>query len=157
MPARHHEIFEAIRDDVIDHLAGARGVVDAGARAPNGRRDEGEHAPQRAHIGGVVAKMQRFVETGDLGRYREFLHRWAVVRLGEGGSPESILHAVTAIGDTVIQIAFERVGQIPELGAFARDVARASFWATRLTVEVLAEELGRREREHLELVEAGVG
>ena len=146
MTARHDEIFEAIRDDVIEQLAGARAAgvppCEGAAQLVGG-----------GQLGGVVAKMQRFVETGDLDRYREFLRRWAAMRLGEGGSPEGLLHAVTAVGDTVMRIAHERGGGRPELGAFARDVARASFWATRLTVEVLADELDRREHAHRELGE----
>jgi hypothetical protein len=162
MTARHHDFFEAIRDEVVDRLAGGRG-------GPRAEDDEGTtqrlergvdalvRAPHRAHIGGVVARMQRFVETDDLGRFREFLHRWAAMRLGEGGSPESILHAVAGIGDAILQLVHERGGDGADAGALTRDVARASFWATRLTVEVLIEELERREREHRELVEGPVG
>ncbi len=157
MTARHHEIFEAIRDEVVDQLSGVPagpGADDVTVRVGRGE-PEAAVPPDRAHMGGVLARMQRFVETGDLDRYREFLHRWVVMRLGEGGSPESVLHGVAAIGDTVIRVAHERSGDRHDLATFCREVARASFWATRLTVEVLVDQLDRLEREHRELVEAG--
>lgn len=158
MSAPLHEIFGAIREDVLDHLAGASDGVDgADQGGADGAEQGGGPSAYRAQVGSVVAKMQRFIETGDLGRYREFVHRWAAMRLGEGSSPESILHAVTAIGDTVIRFSHDRDDSRLDFDAFARDVARASLWATRLVVEVLAEELKRREREHRKLVEGGLG
>lgn len=171
MSAPHQEIFDRIRDRVVEDLASAgegnareEGGADggeAGFAAPSARAEGGARGAQspskQAQMAGVVAKIERFIETGDLGRFREFVRRWAVTRLGEGGSSESILHALMAIGDALVRRARERAAEHPELEVFARDVARASFWATRLVVEVLGEEREQREREHREIVEDGGG
>ncbi len=151
MSARHLEIFEMIRADLTGRMAGLGAAPSGGASPVTSPRsgEGGGAAPFDAgHVTSLLSVMQRFMSGAGLDRYRDSVRRWTVMRLGEMASPESILHALTAVGDAATGLARERLGYGPEADAFAREVARASFWGTRVAVEVLGQELELRARAH---------
>ena len=138
MAARHEQIFESLREDVLDRLMEVRSGIDlAYAGIPE--------RFVRPQFDVVLGKMGSFLRTGEVDRYREFARRWVAMRMGEGFAPESLLHSVASIGDMVVRVARSRLGAAREADEFVREVSRMSFWAARVLVEILAEELASRE------------
>ena len=131
---RHARTFEAIRPEVLGRLLDVRGSIDhtlSGVPSQVIRED----------FDAVLDRMQTYLLDGDEARYRSFAERWVAFRLGEGFSPENLIHSVVALGDVVLEVARRRLSAGPETADFTREVARMNFVAARLIVETLAAEL----------------
>jgi hypothetical protein len=131
---RHARTFEEIRPEVLDRLVDVRGSIDhtlSGVPAQVIRQE----------FDAVLDRMQSYLSDGDAGRYRSFAARWMAFRLGEGFSPENLIHSVVALGDVILDVARRRLPAGPDSADFRREVARMNFHAARLIVETLAEEL----------------
>jgi hypothetical protein len=136
---RHARTFEAIRSEVLDRLVDVRGSIDHTLSA----------VPVqviRQEFDSVLDRMQSYLSDGDAGRYRSFAVRWVAFRLGEGFSPENLIHSVVALGDVVLEVARTRLPAGEESADFAREVARMNFVAARLIVDTLAAELESMKR-----------
>lgn len=136
---RHALTFEALRPEVLERLLDVRGGLDhmpPGA-PPAGIRQEFE---------AVLDRMQSYLLDGDADKYRSFTVRWLAFRLGQGFSPENLIHSVVALGDVILDVARGRLPGGWERAEFAREVARMSLFAARVIVDALAEELASMER-----------
>jgi hypothetical protein len=131
---RHARAFEAIRPEVLERLVEVRGSIDhlLSGVPPHLIRQE---------FNSVLDRMARYMADQDLPRYRDFSARWVAFRLGEGFSPENLIHSVVAIGDVILEIARRSLSPGPDTAEFLREVARMNLVAARVIVEILAEEL----------------
>jgi hypothetical protein len=148
MGERNAQIFETLRADVLGRLVEVRGSISESYTrvSDNVVRDQFDV---------VLGKMQSYLVNEDDKLYRGFARRWLAMRGGEGFTQESLIHAVAAIGDVVQQVAHQRLGATPECAAFCRDVARMSYVAATMLVDVLAEQVERRERRYRALAAQG--
>ena len=131
---RHARTFEAIRPEVLGRLLDVRGSID---HTLSGVPSQ----VIRQEFDAVLDRMQTYLTDGDAGRYQSFAVRWVGFRLGEGFSPENLIHSVVALGDVVLEVARRRLPDAPDTADFAREVARMNFVAARLIVDTLADEL----------------
>jgi hypothetical protein len=131
---RHARTFEAIRPEVLERLLDVRGSIDHTlSGVPS-------HVI-RQEFDAVLDRMQSYLADKDAARYRSFASRWVAFRLGEGFSPENLIHSVVALGDVVLDVARRQLPPGAETADFTREVARMNFFAARLIVETLAGEL----------------
>lgn len=138
MSQGHARIFESLRKDVLARLVEVRGSIDhAYARIPE--------ALIREQFDTVLDKMVSYLATEDSELYRSFASRYMAMRVGEGVSPENLIHSVVAIGDVVINIAESTIPRSQERDEFTRAVVRMNFVAARMLVILLGEEVKRRE------------
>ncbi len=136
---RHARTFESIRPDVLDRLLDVRGSIDHTLSGiPS-------HVI-RQQFDAVLARMQAYLRDGDAARYRGLAERWVAFRLGEGATPENLIHAVVALGDVILDVARGRLPPGPATAEFAREVSRLNFATARLVVETLADALGAMTR-----------
>jgi hypothetical protein len=136
MAERAALIFDSLRDEVLDRLVEVRASIDpAYAAIPDDRI--------RGQFDVVLRKMASYLADEEIAPYRGFARRWVAMRAGEGFAPESLVHAVVAIGDVAARVAQQRMGGSPEYSALASALARMTFSAARLLVELFAEELDR--------------
>jgi len=131
---RHARTFEAIRPEVLDRLIDVRGSIDHTLTGVPSQ-------VIRQEFDAVLDRMQSYLLDGDAGRYRSFAERWVAFRLGQGFSPENLIHSVVALGDAVLEVARRRLPLGSESADFTREVARMNFVAARLIVDTLAQEL----------------
>jgi hypothetical protein len=137
MGGDYAETFSALRPEVLERLISVRASIDhAYATLPD--------VVIREQFDVVLGKMQHYLVTEDLELYREFLARWAAMRVGEGFAPENLMHSVVAMCDVVVRVGRDRLGPTPECSQFVRAVTRLGFVAARLLVENLAADLERR-------------
>ncbi|HLU66176.1 MAG TPA: hypothetical protein VKZ63_07860, partial [Kofleriaceae bacterium] len=59
----------------------------------------------RQEFDSVLDRMSSYLADHDVARYRAFAARWVAFRLGEGFSPENLIHSMVAIGDVVLEVA----------------------------------------------------
>jgi hypothetical protein len=131
---RHARTFESIRPDVLDRLLDVRGSIDHTLSGiPS-------HVI-RQEFDAVLGRMHAYLRDGDAARYRSLAERWVAFRLGEGATPENLIHAVVALGDVILDVARGVLPAGPASAEFAREVSRMNFATARLIVETLAEEL----------------
>lgn len=140
MAQRHADLFREIRGQVLTRLVEVRGSIDEtfASIAPDAI------GPQ---FDMVLDRMQAYLYTEEPESYRNFANRWMTMRIASGEPPQNLVHAVVAIGDVVMQVAKQHVGQTErasDLDEFGRAVARMTFIASRMLVEQLAAEVDRR-------------
>jgi hypothetical protein len=140
MGARHAQMFESLRPDVLGRLVEVRASIDHSYAA---LPDE----VIRAQFDQVLDRMQAYLEERDHDKYRGFLHRWMALRTGEGFTAENLVYSVVALGDVVAQLARHRLKDDPEVLPFVLQVVKMTHLAARLIVESLAEELERRQEQ----------
>ncbi len=131
---RHARTFEAIRPEVLGRLLDVRSSID---HTLSGVPSQ----VIRQEFDAVLDRMQTYLADGNAGRYRSFAERWVAFRLGQGFSPENLIHSVVALGDAVLDVARRRLPPGSYSADFTREVARMNFVAARLIVETLAREL----------------
>jgi hypothetical protein len=136
---RHARTFEAIRPEVTARLLDVRGTIDHTLSAVPSQ-------VIRQEFDAVLDRMQRYLGDREEAPYRSFASRWVAFRLGQGHSPENLIHSVVALGDVVVEIGRRRLPPGPDTAEFLREVARMNFLAARLIVEVLAAELESLDR-----------
>lgn len=132
--ARHARTFATIRPEVLERLVDVRGSIDHTLSGVPSHLI-------RQEFDAVLDRMEAYLTDQDVDRYRSFATRWVAFRLGEGFSPENLIHSVVAIGDVVLEVGRRRLQPGPETSEFVREVARMNFVAARLIVEILAAEL----------------
>ena len=137
MAERHAQLFDALREEALARLVEVRGSIDHSYAAI-------AEDPIRVQFDRVLDKMREYLANEDIEAYRSFANRWIAVRGSEGLRSENLIHAVVAIGDVVIQVAQQRMGQVPEAVDFARAMVGLNLVGARLIVELLAEELESR-------------
>ncbi len=144
MAGRHAELFDAIRDDVLNRLVEVRGSIDhAYARV--------SEDVIREQFGVVLDKMRAYLITQNADLYRSFATRWLAMRTGQGFAPENLIHSVVALGHVVADVAKAKYGQTPEYFSFARAMAHLNYVAARMLVDLLADEVNRRNEQHTQL------
>jgi len=137
MAQEHAQLFDSLRQDVLARLIEVRGSIDhAYAKIPE--------TTIREHLELALDKMYTFLVTEDASSYRNFISRYMAVRVGEGFSYESIIHAAVAIGDLVAQVAREQLPESPQREHFIRRVMRMNFEHTRMLVDLVSIELNDR-------------
>lgn len=130
----HAQTFQAIRAEVLERLVDVRGSIDHTLSA----------VPSeiiRQEFDAVLERMYHYLADRDVERYREFATRWVAFRLGEGFSPENLIHSVVALGDVVVEVARSHLSGGPYTSEFLREVVRMNFVSARTIVEILAGEL----------------
>src|SRR5690606_32625224 len=135
--ARHARTFEAIRPEVVVRLVHLRVTTDHTLSSVPSH-------PIRKQFDSLLDRMSSYLADHDVARYRAFAARWVAFRLGEGFSPENLIHSMVAIGDVVLEVAKRSLPPGLETAEFLREVARVNFVAARIIVEILAgEQIGR--------------
>ncbi|HEX3765114.1 MAG TPA: hypothetical protein VHW23_40740 [Kofleriaceae bacterium] len=135
--------YEALRPRVLDRLLELRTTLDPSL----GRLDD---ATARVQIGAVLDHLGNFIATGDLGLHRGFLHTFLAMRAAEAQSPASVLAMLVAIGDTAAQVAQEDASG--SVGAeLTLLLTRVTASTARAINDLIAEELGRRASQRVEL------
>ena len=139
--------YEALRPRVLERVLELRATLDPSL----GRLDD---TTARAQIGAVLDHLGNFIATGDLALHRGFLHTFLAMRAAEAQSPASVLAMLVAIGDTAAQVAQDGA----DGGPGGSDGAELTLLLTRVTAstaramnELIAEELGRRAAQRVEL------
>jgi hypothetical protein len=148
MGARHAQMFESLRPDVLTRLVEVRASIDNSYAA---LPDE----VIREQFDQVLDRMQAYLDERDQDKYRGFLHRWMALRIGEGFTAENLIHSVVALGDVVVQLARHRQQDDPETLPFVLQVVKMTHLAARLIVENLAEELARRQEQMTDVTDGG--
>ena len=142
------QIFESLRDHVMNRLLEVRGSIDhAYTKIPE--------PIIREHFDLVLDKMYTFLATQDSSVYARFIRRYMAMRVGEGFTHENLIHSAVAIGDVVAQVARERLPESPRRDTFVRTVMRMNFVIARMMVAVVAEDLAERTSQ-LDLVTRGL-
>src|SRR5688500_14095101 len=139
MVGGHAATFEQIRPEVLERLLDVRGSID---QAFSGIPSQ----VIRQEFDSVLERMQSYLDDRNTERTRSFATRWVAFRLGEGFSPENLIHSVVALGDVVVEVARTRLPPGSETAEFVREVVRMNFIAARLIVESLAAELASMNR-----------
>ena len=147
MGREHAEVLDSLRAEVLDRLIEIRASIDhAYARIPDD--------VIRGQFDVVLSKMRSYLSSEAPAPYQSFVLRWAAMREGEGFGAENVINSVVAIGDVLVKVARERLGQTPEARRFARAVTRMSFFGARMLVQGLADELAAHASQ-LEALEGG--
>jgi len=141
MVGSHAELFDSIREDVLTRLVEVRGSIDHAYATV-------AEDVIREQFCVVLDKMRSYLVTQNPDLYRSFATRWLAMRTGQGFAPENIIHSMVALGNVVSDVAKARFGPTPEYFSFARAMAHLNFVATRMLVELLAEEVKRRSEQH---------
>ena len=137
--------YEALRPRVLDRLMELRTTLDPSL----GRLDD---ATARVQIGAVLDHLGNFIATGDLGLHRGFLHTFLAMRAAEAQSPASVLAMLVAIGDTAAQVAQDSSDPGGSDGAeLTLLLTRVTASTARAMNDLIAEELGRRAAQRVEL------
>ena len=138
----HARSFGELRPAVMTQLMETRANLDHGLA-------ELEVDAARAQLDAVLDHVQSFLASGDPAPLRSFLRSFLTLRAAHGLSPDTLLHAVVAIGDTCVQLVQQRGGA--SAAELACALPRTGAVCTRLVVEHIAEELARRSRQRDEL------
>jgi hypothetical protein len=136
--------YEALRPKVLQRLLELRSTLDPSL----GRLDD---VTARAQIGAVLDHLGNFIATGDLGLHRAFLHTFLAMRAAEAQSPASVLAMLVAIGDTAAQVAQEEVTRTSDGAELTLLLTRVTASTARAINDLIAEELGRRAGQHIDL------
>lgn len=136
--------YEALRPKVLQRLLELRTTLDPSL----GRLDD---ATARAQIGAVLDHLGNYLATGDLGLHRGFLHTFLAMRAAEAQSPASVLAMLVAIGDTAAQVAQDEAGGTAEGAELTLLLTRVTASTARAVNDLIAEELGRRTGQRVEL------
>lgn len=134
------EILAAIRPQVLDALVSHRGTVD---QVYHEMGDD----ELRSLYDVLLGKLNTYVGDRDPTSFRGYVRRWVAMRVGAGARHESLIPALTVVGDRAIEVAQAAVGDTDEVRALMRILSQANFLAARVVVEVLADEFRRRRRQ----------
>lgn len=140
MAQRHAQLLASLRAEVLERLVEVRGSIDHAFASI---------APDviRGQFDIILEKMESYLTTQDASQYRGFASRWLAMRVGEGFAPENVIHSAVAIGDVIVQVAQVRLGQSDECVDFVQHIVHLNFAVTRMLVEILAEDLERRQEQ----------
>ena len=136
--------YEALRPKIMQRLLEMRATLDPSL----GRLDE---PTARLQIGAVLDHLGNFLATGDLGLHRAFLHTFLAMRAAEAQSPASVLAMLVSIGDTGAQIAQEDGAGTTEGAELTLLLTRVTASTARAVNDLIADQLGRRSAQKLEL------
>jgi hypothetical protein len=134
MRERNAALFESLRSEVVEHILEARNTVETGWSTST---------PEllRQQLDGILDRMQQYLLDEDADRYRDFVSRWVAFHLGEGRSPEDMVHSVVSLIDVMVQVARRTLPVGPTTADLVRQLNRMSLVGTRLVVDILGEEL----------------
>ena len=147
MGERHARIFDSMRAEVLARLVEVRGSIDHSYE-----KISSEVITEHFDI--ILDKVRKFLALGDASSYRRFATRYLAIRVAEGVSHESLIHAIVAIGDVVAQVARASLEPSPERERFVREVMRMNFVHARMMVAFFADELAERTAQHALLLES---
>jgi len=129
---------------VLDELLASRGTIDH----VHHEMDESE---LRSHFEALLTKIQAFVADRESQVFRAYIRRWVTMRVSAGARHENLIPALVSIGDTAIEVVRSGEGDTDDTRELMRMVAQANFLASRVVVEVLADEFQRRRTQVVEL------
>lgn len=135
MAGRPAELLSQLRPQVLARLDEVREALDESFQSL-----EAEVARERFEI--LFDRYASYLAEADVEGHRRFLRRWLALRLAEGRSPESVLHVLVAFGDVLVQVA--RNVPAPATLELVRELQRLTYVTSRLVVDILAEDLGRK-------------
>jgi hypothetical protein len=128
------ELLEAIRPAVIARIVEGSPPIKLGL-APGA-----DAGPQ---LEALLDRLVALVADPDPRRHLGFVTRWVASHLGEGYTPEDMVHAIVTLGDLMAQGVRGRPAAGTAGLGLIRDLARATRALVRLVVDVLGGELGR--------------
>lgn len=136
MSGRTLDLFERIRAEATDRLVDGRAALQLGLAA---------QTPEmaRVQLDAVLERFAGVLTAPDVTRYRAVTSRWVAYHLGEGFSPENLIHSIVTTGDILVQVARRRLPPEPDTAVLVRDLTRATHALARLVVDVLGGELGK--------------
>jgi hypothetical protein len=144
--ANHASSFGELRAAVMSQLMDARASLDPGLA-------QLDSDAAQAQLAAVLDQVQAHLATGDREPLRAFLRSFLTMRAAQSLSPDTLLQAVVAIGDTCVQVVQQRGG--PAASELACALTRTGAVCTRLVVEHIADELERRTRQRDDLAAEG--
>jgi hypothetical protein len=131
------ELFARLRPEYLARLFEVREALDESyATLPP------ELAHERFEL--LVDRYLSYFRDADTSSHRRFLRRWLALRLAEGRSPESVLHALVAAGDVLVQVARSSLPPAASTLELVRELQRLTHLTARLVVDILAEDLERK-------------
>lgn len=137
MAERAAELFAQLRPEFLARLIEVREALDESYRTL-----PAELAAERFEL--LVDRLAAHLRVADTEGHRRFLRRWLALRLAEGRSPESVLHALVAAGDVLVQVARSSLPPAGSTLALVRELQRLTYLTSRLVVDILAEDLERK-------------
>ena len=139
----HARTFAELRPAVLARLMEVRASLDPGLA----QLDDGG---ARAQLQAVLDQVEAYLRTGDATPLRSFLRSFLTLRAAQGLAPDTLLHAVVAIGDTCVQVVQKTAADAD----LACELTHTGAVATRLVVQHIADALARRTDERRALTEA---
>lgn len=137
MAERAAELFAKLRPEFLARLLEVREALDESYRSLSS-----EAASERFEL--LVDRYVAYLGDSDTEGHRRFLRRWLALRLAEGRSAESVLHALVAAGDVLVQVARTSLPPSGSTLEMVRELQRLTFVTARLVVDILAEDLERK-------------
>ncbi len=131
------ELFATLRKPTIDRLVELRVALDESYLAVS----EAD-AADRFEL--LWERYAGYLRDGDVDRQRRFVRRWLALRLGEGRSPESVMHALVTAGDVLVQVTRSELPPTEDTLELVRELQRMTYVTSRSVVAVLAEDLERK-------------
>jgi hypothetical protein len=135
--ADHAAMLEHLRPAVLARLVEIRASLDhAMARVP-------EHEA-REHFDSVLRHLQAYLTTWDWRMHRSFLQSFLAMRAGDGMSSDDCLHALAAIGETVVDQVRRQAQEHPATPSLMVALAKFNAHTVRAVIDLVAEDLERR-------------
>ncbi len=138
------QAYEAIHPKILRRLIELRSTLDPSL----GRLDD---VTARSQIAAVLDHLGNFIVTGDLGLHRAFLHTFLAMRVAEAQNPATVLAMLVAIGDTAAQVAQDEGAGTTEGAELTLLLTHVTATTAREVNDLIADELGRRLEQLLDL------
>ena len=137
MGERAPELFAELRQASIERLVEVREALDESYAAV-----PADAARERFEV--LLDRFHAYLVDGDAERQRRFIRRYLALRLGEGRSPESIMHALVTVCDVLVQTARHEL--LPDNATLDLVCAlqRMNYVTARSVSDVLAEDHQRK-------------
>ena len=141
-------MLETLRPAVLARLVEIRSSLDhALARVPE--------AAARDHFDSVLRHMQAYLTTWDWRLHRSFLQTYLAMRAGDGMSSDDVLHALSAIGEVVVDMVRRQLAEHPITPSLMVALAKFNAHTVRGVIDLVAEDLERRRAQRDQLLRGG--
>ncbi len=131
------ELFAGLRDTSVARLVELREAIDESYIALSE-----QEAKERFEL--LFDRTTNFLNDNDTDRQRRFVRHWLALRLGEGRSPESVMHALVATGDILVQVVRLELPPGAEALELVHALQHSTYVTARSVVVVLADDLNRK-------------
>jgi hypothetical protein len=147
-PADHTAMLESLRPAVLARLVEIRGSLDH-ALARVAEQDA------REHFDAVLRHLQTYLTTWDWRLHRSFLQSYLAMRAGDGMTSDDVLHALSAIGDVVVEMVRQQAPDHPVTPSLMVALAKFNAHTVRGVIDLVAEDLDRRRAQRDQMLRGG--